>query len=68
MVKLLDDVRKEAAYLYSSENARDRCYCQMYQLSKEQVKTAYDNAEGFDVGQLSRKVAEKQIKLGIMNI
>jgi len=38
-----------------------RCYCQMYQMSKEQVKAAFDHADGLDGGQLSRKVAEQQI-------
>lgn len=38
-----------------------RCYCQMYQMSKEQAKAAFDNANGLDAGQISRKVAEKQI-------
>lgn len=38
-----------------------RCYCQMYQMSKEQAKVAFDNANGLDVGQTSRNVAEQQI-------
>ena len=43
-----------------------RCYCQMYQMSKEQVKAAYDNADGLDAGQMSRKAAEQQIDSGIL--
>lgn len=43
-----------------------RCYCQMYQMSKEQVKAAYDNADGLDAGQMSRKAAEQQIVSGIL--
>ena len=43
-----------------------RCYCQMYQMSKEQVKTAFDHADGLDGGQVSRKVAEQQIASGAL--
>jgi GNAT superfamily N-acetyltransferase len=49
-----------------TDNSPYRCYCQMYQMSKEQVKAAYDNADGLDVGQMSRKVAEQQIESGIL--
>ncbi len=43
-----------------------RCYCQMYQMTKEQAKAAIDNADGADMGRVSRKVAEQQIDLGIL--
>jgi GNAT superfamily N-acetyltransferase len=43
-----------------------RCYCQMYQMSKKQVKTELDDANGFDAGQISRKAAEQQIDSGIL--
>ena len=43
-----------------------RCYCQMYQMTKEQAKAAIDNANGADMGSVSRKVAEQQIESGIL--
>ena len=43
-----------------------RCYCQMYQMSKEQAKAVFDHADGIDVGQVSRKVAEQQIASGTL--
>lgn len=43
-----------------------RCYCQMYQMTKEQAKAAIDNADGADMGRVSRKVAERQIESGIL--
>jgi GNAT superfamily N-acetyltransferase len=43
-----------------------RCYCQMYQMTKEQAKTAIDNANGEDMGRVSRKIAEHQIEAGIL--
>jgi ribosomal protein S18 acetylase RimI-like enzyme len=51
-----------------TDNSPYRCYCQMYQMSKDQVKTALDyaNANGLDGGQISRKVAEQQIDSNIL--
>lgn len=43
-----------------------RCYCQVYQMSKEQYQTAYDKIDGSDVGRASREVAEQQIANGIL--
>ncbi|MDR2957202.1 MAG: GNAT family N-acetyltransferase [Coriobacteriales bacterium] len=39
-----------------------RCYCQMFQLSKEQFKSTFENAGDLDAGQMSRKAAEQQIE------
>ena len=49
-----------------TDNSPYRCYCQMYQMTKEQAKKAIDNAEGVDMGRVSRKVAEQQIESGIL--
>ena len=38
-----------------------RCYCQMYQMSKEQQKEEMDNFKGDDYGLLAKTIAEKQI-------
>jgi len=43
-----------------------RCYCQVYQMTKAQYQTAYDNIGYADVGLLSRKEAERQIESGIL--
>jgi len=43
-----------------------RCYCQMYQMTKEQAKAAFDDAEGRDPGRVSREVAEWQIDSGML--
>jgi GNAT superfamily N-acetyltransferase len=43
-----------------------RCYCQMYQMSKEQQKEEMDNFKGDDYGLLAKTIAEKQIKSGVL--
>lgn len=43
-----------------------RCYCQVYQMTKEQEKAAYDKVDNSDIGSVSRKVAERQIESGIL--
>ena len=46
-----------------TDNSPYRCYCQVYQMSKEQNQAVYDRitAEGLDPGCASREVAERQI-------
>jgi GNAT superfamily N-acetyltransferase len=41
-----------------------RCYCQMYQMSKEQQKEEMENFKGTDYGLLSKTIAKKQIESG----
>ncbi|MFU7517546.1 GNAT family N-acetyltransferase [Clostridium sp. HCS.1] len=41
-----------------------RCYCHLYQMTKEQKKAVFDKVEGADVGHVARKVAEQQINSG----
>jgi len=43
-----------------------RCYCQMYQMTKEQAKAALDNAVGRDPGCVSREIAERQIAESVL--
>lgn len=45
-----------------------RCYCQLYQMTKEQADEAleYASANGLDGGQISRKVAAYQIDSGML--
>jgi GNAT superfamily N-acetyltransferase len=43
-----------------------RCYCQVYQMSKEQYKATYDKVEGAELARISREVAEQQIASGIL--
>lgn len=49
-----------------TDNSPYRCYCQMYQMTKEQAKAAFDNADGTDMGRISREVAERQIESGVL--
>jgi GNAT superfamily N-acetyltransferase len=43
-----------------------RCYCQTYQMTKEQAKAAFDKVGGSDVGRVARKITEQQIDLGLL--
>jgi GNAT superfamily N-acetyltransferase len=43
-----------------------RCYCQPFQMTREQSEAAYKSAEGADVGLVARKVAQEQIHGGIL--
>ena len=49
-----------------TDNSPYRCYCQMYQTTREQVKAPLDNAEGRDPGRVSREIAERQIADGVL--
>ncbi|MCL2136181.1 MAG: GNAT family N-acetyltransferase [Coriobacteriia bacterium] len=43
-----------------------RCYCQVYQMTKEQLQAASEDVIGLDPGQIARKVAEQQIQDGAL--
>ncbi|HIZ20839.1 MAG TPA: GNAT family N-acetyltransferase [Firmicutes bacterium] len=43
-----------------------RCYCQVYQLTKEQSDEALAGVEGADIGRVCRKIAEEQIQAGLL--
>lgn len=43
-----------------------RCYCQVYQMSKEQQKAEIDSADGADYGLISKRAAQKQIETGVL--
>lgn len=49
-----------------TDNSPYLCYCQMFQMTKEQAEAAFDNADGADMGLVSRKIAEQQIESGIL--
>lgn len=50
-----------------TDNSPYRCYCQLYQMTREQQKAELDKAEdGADMGRVSRKVAEQQIASGAL--
>lgn len=49
-----------------TDNSPYRCYCQMYQMTKEQANAAFDKLHGTDLGHAARKIAEYQIDLGIL--
>jgi len=43
-----------------------QCYCQVYQMTKQQHQAALDNADGADMGQIARGLAERQIADGVL--
>ncbi len=43
-----------------------RCYCQMFQMTKEQAQAAFDHAAEADLGRVSRAEAERQIQAGLL--
>lgn len=49
-----------------TDNSPYRCYCQLYQMSKEQQKADFDKVDGADIGRVSRKIAEQQIDSGVL--
>lgn len=49
-----------------TDDSPNRCYCQMYQMTKEQAKAAIDNADGADMGRVSKNAAQQQIESGIL--
>lgn len=49
-----------------SDNAPYRCYCQPFQMTKEQEKIEFDKVDGPDIGRVARKIAERQIASGIL--
>jgi len=51
-----------------TDNSPYRCYCQAYQMSKEQAKAAsdYEIINGLDGGKSSRRCAEQQIESGAL--
>jgi GNAT superfamily N-acetyltransferase len=49
-----------------TDNSPYRCYCQRFQMTKEQEKTEFDKVDGPDVGRMARKIAERQIDSGVL--
>ena len=50
-----------------TDNPPGRCYCQVFQMTKEQYQAAYDDPEvQQNPGPASRKVAEQQIADGVL--
>lgn len=49
-----------------TDNSPYRCYCQMYQMSKEQCKKEFENAKDSDYGLLSKNIAKQQIESGAL--
>lgn len=43
-----------------------RCYCQIYQMTKDEYHAKYDNVSGSDLGAVSREIAMRQIKTGAL--
>lgn len=49
-----------------TDNSPYRCYCQMYQMSKEQCKKEFENAKDSDYCLLSKNIAKQQIESGAL--
>ena len=49
-----------------TDNSPYRCYCQMYQLSKEQGEKLMEDTRCIDPGLLCKNVAKKQIETGAL--
>lgn len=49
-----------------TDNSPYRCYCQMYQMSKEQYKKECENSEDVDFGILSKNIAKQQIESSML--
>lgn len=49
-----------------TDNSPYRCYCQLFQMTKEQVKYEFGDAAGAEAGRLARKAAAQQIDAGIL--
>jgi len=49
-----------------TDNSPYRCYCQPYQMTKEEAKEAFGKAVGADIGRVSRELAKQQIDSGAL--
>ncbi|HBN83729.1 MAG TPA: hypothetical protein DDZ89_07770 [Clostridiales bacterium] len=49
-----------------TDNSPYRCYCQMYQMTKEQAKITSESIPEEDLGRIARKIAEEQISSGVL--
>lgn len=43
-----------------------RCYCQIYQMTKNEQQALFNNTAASDVGKISREIAERQIASGAL--
>lgn len=49
-----------------TDNSPYRCYCQLFQMTKEQAKAECADTAGDEAGRAARKTAERQIHAGIL--
>jgi GNAT superfamily N-acetyltransferase len=49
-----------------TDNSPYRCYCQLFQMTKEQAKEEFADAVGAEAGRVARKTAARQIDTGIL--
>lgn len=64
--ELLDDYFDFFENRAFTDDSPYRCYCQMYQLSKEQQKEEMEKFKGTDYGLLSKGIAKRQIETGAL--
>lgn len=49
-----------------TDNAPYRCYCQIYQMTKQEQQTKFNHADAADFGKISKEIAEQQIASGAL--
>ena len=49
-----------------TDNSPYLCYCQPYQMTKDEAKEAFGKADGTDIGRVSRELAKQQIDSGAL--
>ena len=49
-----------------TDNSPYRCYCQIYQMTRNEQQTKFNHADAADFGRISREIAEQQIASGAL--
>jgi GNAT superfamily N-acetyltransferase len=49
-----------------TDNSPYRCYCQVFQMTRQQYQAVYEDTGESDIGHISREVAERQIANGVL--
>lgn len=49
-----------------TDNSPYRCYCQIYQMTRNEQQTKFNHADAADFGRISKEIAEQQIASGAL--